>query len=199
LERDELSELHYITHLTNLSSILEHGLVSHRRAAKLAHESVANPQVQELRSAVRVPGGRPLHDYVNLYMTARNPMLYKLARHDGYLHDLAVVEVSSSVLDIEGVVVTDMNAAASLCRFYSAPDGLAHVDSDRVFRRFWNEGDDIERKRCKKAKCAEVLVPDRVGPEYFEGIKVASPGAKAAARKLENSLVVSEDADLFFS
>ena len=199
MEREELEELHYITHIGNLPSIFQHGLVSHRRAEALQHQSVANPQVQELRKDRRVPGGRRLHEYVNLYMTARNPMLYKLAQHDGYLHDLAVLQVSESVLDLSDVVVTDMNAAASLCRFYPGPSGLENVDSDRVFRRYWTDGDAIEQERCKKAKCAEVLVPDRVGPEFIEGVKVGSSAAKTNVEALDLPTGLSKDYDLFFS
>src|SRR2546425_4346574 len=73
---EELLELHYITPMENVPSILAQGILSHRRAGKLRHQSIAMPEVQARRAGRIVPGGRPLHDYVNLYICARNPMLY---------------------------------------------------------------------------------------------------------------------------
>ena len=68
MQRDELQELHYITPICNVPSILQHGLLSHVRAAKHKHSSVAMAEIQDRRSEVRVPGGRRLHEYVNLYI-----------------------------------------------------------------------------------------------------------------------------------
>ena len=77
MNREDLSELHYISPIANLVSIMQRGILSNRRAAKLQHQSVAKQEVQDLRAKVRVPGGRALHEYANLYICARNPMLYK--------------------------------------------------------------------------------------------------------------------------
>jgi hypothetical protein len=67
MERHELEELHYITPLSNVASILQHGLLSHIRVAKLKHTSVAMQEIQDRRSNVRVPGGRKLHEYVHMW------------------------------------------------------------------------------------------------------------------------------------
>jgi hypothetical protein len=198
LRRDELKELHYIAHVDNLHSICSRGLLSHRKAAALAHRSVADPEVQDRRKGKRVPGGLLLHDYANLYMTARNPMLYKLAKHDGYMDELCVVKVSHEVLDLPEVVIADMNAASSYCRFYPAPQGLSDVDSSRVFRHYWTDGDALEQWHCKKAKCAEVLVPGRVEPTYLTGVCVGTSAAKAAVEAQSASLRLVKDPELFF-
>src|SRR5438046_4685693 len=42
--------------------------------------SVAMPEIQERRENKRVPGGRMLHEYANMYFDAHNPMLSK-CRH----------------------------------------------------------------------------------------------------------------------
>ena len=67
----DVKELHYITPIENLPSILKYGILSHRRVEKLDHKSVAMADVQARRAAVRIPGGRPLHEYANLYFNAR--------------------------------------------------------------------------------------------------------------------------------
>lgn len=199
MRREEIGELHYIAHVENVPSICSYGLVSHRRAGRLTHRSVADPQVQDRRAGKRVPGGLLLHDYVNLYMTARNPMLYKLARADGLADELCVVQVSTDVLDRARTVVTDMNAAAAYCRFYGAADGLDHVDGDRVFRHYWTDGDALEQEQCKKAKCAEVLVPGEVEPSLIAGIAVGTNVAQATVIQHRTGFPIRLDPELFFN
>ena len=70
MKLEELEELHYITPLANLRSIIERGILSHQKAEKIVHRSVAMDEIQERRKKVVVPGGRPLHQYVNLYFHA---------------------------------------------------------------------------------------------------------------------------------
>lgn len=75
MQRNELSELHFITPILNISSILTHGILSHTLAKKIGHHSIAMQEVQDRRKKVTIPGGKLLHDYANLYICARNPML----------------------------------------------------------------------------------------------------------------------------
>lgn len=84
VDREQLRELHYITPISNVSSIAARGLLSHRRAARHNPDSVALATVQERREAKPVPRGRPLHEYVNLYVNARNPMLYLRSQGDDH-------------------------------------------------------------------------------------------------------------------
>ena len=78
MQREELEELHYITPIVNVASILSSGILSHQLAAKVHHTSVAMREVQDIRMNKVVPGtnGRRLHDYANVYICARNPMLF---------------------------------------------------------------------------------------------------------------------------
>ena len=77
MKPEDVRELHYITPIENLPSILEKGILSHKLASKIPHLSVALDVIQERRKNKIIPRGRPLHDYVNLYFDARNPMLYR--------------------------------------------------------------------------------------------------------------------------
>ncbi len=58
MNREDLAELHYITLIANIPSILTHGILSHRQVVRLTHESVAMQQVQDRRESKVVPGGR---------------------------------------------------------------------------------------------------------------------------------------------
>ena len=195
MRRDELTELHYIAPIANLPSIFARGLLSHNGMKRIAHESVAMRDVQDIRTRLTVPGGMRLHDYVNLYICARNPMMYlRRAQHN----DLCVLSVSAGILDIPGTVVTDHNAASSYRRFAAAPDGLNIVDRGQTFARYWTHpGDPAEELRHKARKCAEVLVPHRVPPESIEGVYVSGTAGQVAVGRCCNRNI-TVDADLFF-
>jgi len=164
VKRDELSELHYITPIANLPSIWSHGVLPHNQVQRIPHQSVAMPEIQDRRAKVVVPRGKRLHDYVNLYLHARNPMMSVRRSHHFIL---CVLRVSTDVLDISGTVVTDGNAAGNYVRFAPAPGGLAIVDKELAFAHWWTHPDPIEYLRRKSARCAEVLVPDRVDPGFI--------------------------------
>jgi hypothetical protein len=199
MERDDLDELQFITHVGNLPSIAKRGILCHRRAARIPHEDVSLADVQDRRKGVRVPSGLLLHDYANVFITARNPMLSRLL-FDGRLDDLCVVSVSPEVLDLQDVVVTDRNAAASLCRFRTAAEGLAEVDAQRVACQYWRHDDPLEEDQRKNTKFAEVLVPQVIERQYLRGsIYVGSAAAGAAAANTGVDLEITTDRYLFLN
>src|ERR1035438_6980712 len=100
MDRGEVKELHFITSIENLDSIVTRGILCHNRAARLTHTSVASEPVQGIRRGKSVPNGSSLHSYANLYFHARNPMMFCLQD----LPDLIVIRISSDVLDIPDTV-----------------------------------------------------------------------------------------------
>jgi hypothetical protein len=201
MRRDELPDLHYITPIENVPSILTHGILSHNRARRMAHKSVASIEVQERRRRIYVPGGRRLHDYANLYINGRNAMLYRLMM-DLPVNDaeeLSVLRISCDVLDLPEVVIVDRNAAAETRRFAEAPSGLAMIDSDEVFARYWTHpGDPIAQQSHRQRMCAEVLVPDRIDPRHVVGAYVSCERAQRLLLEFAPGLVANLNADLFF-
>lgn len=195
MNRADLRELQYIAPMRNVPSIAWRGILSHRLAAKVAHDSVAMEAIQDRRAKVVVPGGRPLHDYVNLYICARNPMLRRVR---GYHLDLCVLRVRPEVLDLPGVVVTDRNASSGYARFAPAPRGLAVVDRALTFAEYWTDPDEIVYYQKKSAKCAEVLVPDRVDPSYIIGAYVSCDEALVHFNGLGVGATANVDGHLFF-
>ncbi len=193
---EEVEELHYITPIANLPSIVVRGILSHRLIGRLTHQSVAMPEVQAIRASVTVPRGRPLHDYANLYFNARNPMLYKrLDRH----RELCVVSVPVDVLTLADVVITDQNAASRYRRWGSFPEGLRMIDSEHLFSEWWSRHDDErERERHTSQMCAEALIPDKVRPEFLVGAYVSCDQASAATQLAAPGLPVSVNRYLFF-
>ncbi len=156
---EDLRELQYITSVENVPSIMEHGLLSHRLAERYKHVSIANPSVQDVRARKRLPNGRLLHDYVNLYINARNPMMYVKVRNEDH-QQFCVLRVDRTVIGLPGVIVADGNAATGWTRFDPPVTGLELIDAEALFAEYWSDG-----RKC----CAEVLVPDSVEPNYIFG------------------------------
>jgi len=183
VNRTDLTELHFITPVQNLPSIATHGVLSHVRAERVGHASVANPEVQAVRSAKRTPGaGRPLHEYVNLYINARNAMMYYLICQAVDAHkELCILGIDTSVLDISGTFVTDRNAA-TMARFEPSPRGLALVDKDKVFATSWNHPTQMAKIDHKQIMQAELLVPDRLPADRINAVYISCDEAAQAVR-----------------
>jgi hypothetical protein len=133
-----VTEFQCIMPMENIPSVLGHGILSHEQASQLAHASVAMEVIQDKRDKKQVPGGLKLHQYANLYFHARNPMMSK-RRHEA--PKLCVLRVASRVLEIQGAVITDQNAASTYVRFY-APDQINLLNEDNIFARSWKHPED---------------------------------------------------------
>ncbi len=197
MNREDLEELHYITLIANILSIRERGILSHNRAKKIPHDdSLAMQEIQERRKNKIVPGGNKLHDYVNLYICARNPMMYK--RHGNH-EAMCVLRVSPTILDIKGTIITDRNASSDYARFGQTPDALKMVAEDRVFADDWrNPYDQIEEWRHKSIKCAEVLVPNQISPEYIFGVYVSGTKSSRQIQTIDPTIPITINGHLFF-
>lgn len=193
---DDLVELHNIAHLKNLPSIFEHGILSHERARRFDHESVAMEEIQGRRAAVVLPNGRRLHSYANLYINARNKMMFKIKdRHE----ELAVIRVAKGVIGHPGAIVADQNASSDRVRFSGGVDGLSRIEKAYVFARYWNHPDDqIESWRHGSAMCAEVLVPDVLPPRLIEGLYVSCEEVALEVRGRFPNVKVDVNGYLFF-
>lgn len=191
----DFNELHYITDITNMPSIMANGILSHNLAKRLPHKSVAMAEIQERRDRKRVPPGKLLHDYVNLYFHARNPMLYKLKD----LHaELCVLKIDKEVLNLLNVVITDRNASCDFAKFAPSPSGLSGVNTSLVFAEFWTDLDPIKKDYKKSVKCAEVLVPNKVDVCNIIGAYVSCNEAKSELEKITPNLNIIINPYLFF-
>ena len=196
MNRADVTELHFITAISNVTSILEHGILSHAHAEQLDHHSVAMPEIQEIRADKQILGAERLHEYANLYFDAHNPMLSKCRNQN---NEICVLHVDSAVIDLQGVIVSTQNASSDYASFWPVADGLMRIDKDRVFARYWTHGENqYEEWRHKSEKCAEVLVPDRVNPGYILGAYVANQIAFNAFQVLNSGLPVSIRSNMFF-
>ncbi len=192
----KIREFHCIMPIENIPSVIKHGVLSNHGASKLRHRSVTMPEIQELRSKVRIPHGRPLHHYANFYLDARNPMLYK--RRDDATQ-LCVLRISTAARHIEGAVLTDQNASSKYVRFLAISQASL-LDLEAIYSRDWQHpGDERATFRHKSRKCAEFLVPDRLPPEFIEGAYVVNTMAKRSVVETGFAHPVAIEPDMFFS
>nr|WP_261345462.1 DUF4433 domain-containing protein [Thermogemmata fonticola] len=102
--RVEIKSLYYITHLDNVSSILEKGILSHSRVATEGvpftpiFTPIYDASIVSNRQHRMTPDGRSLWEYANLYFQPRNPMMYRVVYEKGadYLAVLGVKPKSST-------------------------------------------------------------------------------------------------------
>lgn len=195
MERSELHELQYITPIQNVPPIMNHGILSHQKARQLNHASVAMQEIQEIRAKKVIPGGKSIHSYVNLYLCARNPMLYKRAAQH---RSLCVLRINTEVFDLPGVVIADGNAASGYTGFWSSKSGLDKIDFDLVFAEWWTDNNQIQQWHKARVKCAEVMVPDRVDPRFIQGAYISCQENQKLLEETGFRLLVTVDPKLFF-
>jgi hypothetical protein len=188
-------EFQCIMPIANVGSVLTQGILSYERAARLPHHSVAMQPVQDKRDQKQVPRGLKLHQYANLYFHARNPMLFK--RKDEAAN-LCVLRIGTAVLQEQGTVITDCNAASDYVRFL-APSQWRLLDFDDIFAPDWRHpGNDRRYYQHRSRKCAEVLVPNLVQPRFLTGAYVVDAAAQRKLATAGFGLPITVDSGLFF-
>ncbi len=171
-----LRELYYIAHQDNLPSIFAKGILSHAGVEREGMEftRVYDEGIVAWRKSKRTPAGRSLWEYANLYFQPRNPMLYRLVM-EGRLEKLAILSVDKSVLEQEGVFITDGNAARNETRILPRREWTKY--SEEILRgaalTWWSDTDGSKRRIM-----AEVLVPDTVPPEFIKAVYVPDNDAR---------------------
>ena len=188
-----------INDLRNLRSIFQHGILSknEKLIRDISSTDLSNPDVQKRRDDKRIPNHGMLHDYANLYFNPRNPMMYYLINHKK-IDDLCIVCVDKRVLDLEGTVVSDRNAASELAAFESADKGKRYIKFSKVFAKYWTSDNPLEQYENKQIQCAEVLVLNKVPVEYLIGVIVCNENAKQKVEDLNLNIQVIIRKELFF-
>ncbi|MDE0426417.1 MAG: DarT ssDNA thymidine ADP-ribosyltransferase family protein [Candidatus Poribacteria bacterium] len=198
MRNSEIKALYYITHIDNLPSIFEKGILSHERIEKnhVQPERIYNTEIVNIRKEKRTPNQKSLWSYANLYFQPRNPMMYRVVHEKG-VRDLAVLEVSENILQTPGIFITDGNAANAPTQVYPLIDGLKVLRRQRkiLYNEWWNTLDGSKRKIM-----AECLVPDSIRPEFINSVYVADEETRRnVSEKIgSRSISVIPEPNMFF-
>lgn len=162
--------LWHMTHVDNVPSILDKGLFSKRQinGNGQVFQDLSDSGVQDRRSRKNeTVFGRNLHEYVPLYVSPKNPMMFRLGNEYGS-SSLALVEISLDAFLKIPFVFTDGNAASNSTQFFGEAQDVGSLPWEVLHAQYWTNFEDGSRK-----KCAEVLVLNRIPSEYIVNVHCA--------------------------
>jgi len=182
MRTQRVTGLFYITHIDNISSILSNGILSHETILSegVDYEPIYNENIVNNRKDIRVPDGRTLWEFANLYFQPRNPMLYRVL-HEKTADNIAIISVQRTILDRSDIYVSNGNAASLGSDILNAVEMkrvLPQILRSTIGVEWWNDLNGSKRRIM-----AECLVPNMVDPEYIQSIYVASHKNKEALEK----------------
>lgn len=198
MQKPDIRNLYYITHIDNLPSILEKGILSHERIEddQIPFARIYNTEIVNVRREKSTPDQKSLWSYANLYFQPRNPMMYRLV-HESGVSNLAVLGVSEKVLQTPDIFISDGNAANTPTQFYPISSGLKVLRRQRKILQseWWNTLDGSKRKIM-----AECLIPDSIGSEFINSVYVANEETRMRVSKKigSRSINIIPEPKMFF-
>lgn len=196
----KLRGLYYITHIDNIPSILKRGILCQKkvREERIHFTSIYDTEIVSKRKNIKVPDGRDLWNFANLYFQPRNPMLYRVIFFSGKkIEEIAIIGLKASILDKEDILITDGNAVSPYTRILSKKEAQKYIKNirEKVDREWWAFEDGSKREIM-----AECLVPERIPPEYISEIYVPNYEAlKRVQSKIAGaSIPIIPEPELFF-
>jgi len=194
LQQYGIEYLYHMTDINNLASIITNGLLSHNEAHKrsLIKVDISDPDVQDIRANRKIDNIIPLHEYVPLYFSPRNPMLFRRKQHQD---DIVILGIDSQLLLETNVIFSDGNAAARRTKFYQGAQMLNQLSWNVIWAQYWKYFED-----GKRIKCAEILVCPTVAPNRIKAVFCRSQkhGNIILAAIQETDIIGRVDPDLYF-
>ncbi len=180
----------HVTHIENLSGILEKGILSNSLAYEVARPvDISDHAAQKWRIAKETQYGRRINEYAPTYLSIRNPMLFV---RRAMQNELCLIEISLAALLDHEFIFTDGNAAAKETKFYKSVCDLSRMPWDVLHSDYWSAYPDGKRK-----KCAEILIHPSIGPRHIKTIRCFSDEALIALSGI--GVQVMKSRELFFA
>ena len=174
--------IRHMTHIRNLSGILEQGGLWCDRQAQvqgLIQQGIGHDHIKKRREkkSVKAGPGGSLCDYVPLYFAHHTPMLYAIHRggvagYEGGQDEVIYLVTRPNVVQQaeRSFVFTDGHAAVEISRQFTDLAYLQEIDWELIRAIYWtNTDDDVDRVRRKQA---EFLVHDFLPWPLIRGIAV---------------------------
>lgn len=180
-----IQELYYIAHLDNLKSILENGILSHKRAGKsFAHTDISNGGVQDIRASKilerAILNKKPLsiHRHAVLYLNPHNAMMFVIMK-DEPRSNVCIVRVNKDILKRGDAVISSKNASVGDAVFFTKDAyNLNPKAADKLVNNKSYYHNDREQEERKQIRQSEVLLPYAISSLYFMGIIVKNDSDK---------------------
>ena len=204
-------EFYYITHIDNLASILNYGILSNELISntKINYKKILNEDI------VRKRKEKGLTKYANLYINPRNAMMY--SKYKGLGWHLVVIGVNGNdILGKEDVKISIGNAASDYSKILKKEDfkNIIEFLSDvRNIREWVSEYENIPISKYlkeenygflspKKFLQSEILIKDKVDKKYIKCVYVPTEDMKEKALNIISSsnqnIDIILNPDMFF-
>ena len=183
MNNSDIRALYYITHIANLPSILEKGILSHEKiiAESVSYTLTGDNSIIESRKSIFTSARRSLWHYANLFFQPRNPMLYRVIDEKG-TQNLTVLRISNTVLQKQGIFIADGIAANNSTHIYPQPEGLEIPQTQQAIIQSTSWISWRDDRKLRRQLMAECLVPHQVEPEYIQWFIVADDVVAEALR-----------------
>ena len=176
-----LTRLFHITHIDNLPSIEQRGLLCRHSIEgwAMSYINMSDPNCQARRTDRVVASSHvDLHHYVPLFFNARNPMLWRLWRtmSERGEHDrLAILEISAEPACWGASLVADGIASSHHTRVLPAKDHHSQscLDWAAIYRADWRDAP----RELKRKTMSEVLVHGSLHCRHICKVWLQKPSA----------------------
>lgn len=165
---------YHFTHLNNLKSILENGLLSINKIKErsIFFENIANNDIQLRRNTMKVKckPNTTIHDYVPFYFCTINPMLLAVLNKKNIDQQYLIFFAISIDKILQSKVVFTNYSANTSCppSFYNNCEKLDKLDWEAIDSLEWK----CKSEKDKHNRMAEVLVYEEVPLDWIENIIV---------------------------
>ncbi len=152
-----------MTHLQNISHILQHGIThinSPNRNAE--YIPIGDSSLINARDTFMLPNGKMLGNYIPFYFGPRMPMLYVMQKGFNGVQPTAARDIVYCVSSVEAIeqlglryVFSDGHAVDIFTSFYSPKDiqNIENlIDRKAINSKYWNDESDLDLKRRKEAE-----------------------------------------------
>lgn len=185
-----IQELYYIAHIKNLQSILDKGILSHKRAGKLSvpYTDISNGVVQALRSEKILERcnkkKKPLsiHRHAVLYLNPHNAMMFK--KKD---ESICIIRVNKEIINRGDAVISNKNASVSNAEFFTTEAyQLVQEVADKLASNLstLNTAEKNVQNEYKQVRQSEALLPYEISPIYFTGVIVKNKADMEQVNKI---------------
>ena len=176
--------LFFITHIDNLSSILERGILSPAlvKKLKIKYTPIYSEKIVGKRK-YKMACGKILSEFAHVYFNPRNAFLYQVLS-ERTSRKIIVIESTLNVSN-DGICIADRNAAKDDVSFmdsynyYKIIPKIVKETGEWQQGRRWQSGKAWAVDDSKGKIMAECLVPDKIPPEHFKFIHVYTHDVKA--------------------
>ena len=180
--------LFFITHIDNLSSILERGILSPDlvKKLKIKYTPIYSEKIvgkREYKMVWTQGNGKRLSEFAHVYFNPRNAFLWQVLS-ERTSRKIIVIESTLNVSD-DGICIADRNAAKydvgfmNSYNYYKIIPKIVKETGEWQQGRRWQSGKSWAVDASKGKIMAECLVPDKIPREHFKSIHVYAHDVKA--------------------